>query len=229
VHEHAGGQRDPGRELAGELPGRRQSARACVVDEPRREREGQRQRDAELERQREAERELVVRERQAREARELQAAFSVRAQLSSYLVGAGARMRPSRPAANVEVAGTAPFDGARWESGTWIWVQGTWQWQWQKGGWVDSVQFGAAGGEAPVRTQTVVHQEPVQTTTTTSTSTAVEVSVPSGVTIGVPQGSISIDVRPVTPRTSKPAVRDHRRRESKDEAPPAHVRDHRRR
>ncbi len=203
----------------------------------------------ERERRIEIERERVVSERQGRdrlaaiederferERRELaqrhqQSAFAVRAQLSGYLVGSGARLRPPRPAAVAELAGTAPFDGARWESGTWIWIQGEWHWQWRKGGWVDSVQFGAAGGETVVRTHTpapAVRETTTTTTTTTTatatptstTSTTVDVSIPTGVSISVP--GVSIDVTPAPPRNRRrtapkteeqvPRVRDHRHR-----------------
>ena len=176
----------------------------------------------------EIEAELVARQEREREQRQLQGAFAVRTQLSGYLVNAGARMRPPRPAARVEIAGIAPFEGARWDAGTWFWIQGAWQWR--TGGWVDSVQFGAAGGETYVRTPGPVEREVVTTTTSTSSSSSsssasVEVAVPAGITISVPavQGSIS-----VTPaRRATPAVRDHRRRDTRTEEP--RVRDHRRR
>jgi hypothetical protein len=180
------------------------------------------------------ERERVERVEREREQRQLDMAFAVRAQLTGYLVGTGARLRPPRPAPLVEVAGTAPFDSARWESGTWVWIERTWQWR--KGGWVDSTRFGNAGGEVHVRAPAVVREIEVAPTTTqtatTQTTTTVDVSVPSGVTIAVPgvQGSISIDVKPAAPRAPSTTVRDHRRRDPrKDDAPPARVRDHRRR
>jgi hypothetical protein len=178
------------------------------------------------------ENERIARERREREQREQQIALSVRAQLTGYLVEAGARMRPPRPSMIVEVAGAAPFEGARWEAGAWIWVQASWQWQWRKGGWVDSTQFGDTGGDVAVRARTV-EPRPTATSSTTSTSTTTVTStttyetpaatvvtppatvvVPAGVTVEVPRGSITIDVRSTLPvRAKKPArVRDHRRR-----------------
>ncbi len=161
----------------------------------------------------EIEAELVARHEREREQRQLQGAFAVRTQLSGYLVSAGARMRPPRPAARVEIAGTAPFDGARWDAGTWLWVQGSWQWR--KGGWVDSVQFGAAGGETYVHAPAVVEREVVKNTSSSSSGSSVDVAVPAGITVSV------------TPaRKATPAVRDHRRRDTRTEEP--RVRDHRR-
>ncbi|MFN0245617.1 MAG: hypothetical protein ACKV2T_01830 [Kofleriaceae bacterium] len=181
----------------------------------------------ERERRIEIENERVARERREREQHELRIALSVRAQLAGYLVAAGARLRPPRPNMIVEVAGTAPFDGARWEAGVWIWVQESWSWQWRKGGWVDSTQFGDTGGDvvvrAPVLEAPTVTTRTVTTTTSSTTTSqpsttvvapATTVIVPAGVTVEVPRGSITIDVRPSPPtRTKKPArVRDHRRR-----------------
>lgn len=173
----------------------------------------------------EIERERIARERQAREERTLQVAFAVRTQLAGYLVTAGARLRPPRPAARIEIAGSAPFEGARWESGTWMWLEGTWQWR--QGGWVDSVQFGAAGGESYVRAPDAVREVEVAPTTTQAAA-EIDVSVPSRVTIGVPgvQGSISIGATRTAPR-ARSTVRDHQRPEPKADA--ARVRDHRRR
>lgn len=176
------------------------------------------------------ENERVARQRREREQRERQLVMSARMQLAGYLVNRGARMRPPRPSALVEVAGSAPFDGARWEAGTWMWIQAEWRWQWRKGGWVDATQFGDAGGEtvvrAPVREVEVVREvetvrevpPPPTTTTQTTTSTGTAVRVPASVTVGVPQGSITIDVKAAPPRVKSST----RRRE------PARVRDHRR-
>jgi hypothetical protein len=168
-------------------------------------------------------------ERGERERRNMEIALTARAQLAGYLVDAGARMRPPRPQMIVEVTGSAPFDGARWEGGTWIWRKDSWQWQWKKGGWVDSVQFGAAGGEtvvrAPAREVEPVVVETTHTTTTTvtappvQTETAVDVRIPASVTVEVPTGSISIGVQSAPPRVKRDSrtkerarVRDHRRR-----------------
>ena len=174
------------------------------------------------------EHERVARERREREQRERQLVMSARMQLTGYLVNLGARPRPPRPSMLVEVAGSAPFDGARWEAGTWIWIQAEWRWQWRKGGWVDATQFGDAGGEtvvrAPVREVEVVREVetvrevPSPPTTTQSTTTETSVRIPASVTVGVPQGSITIDVKAAPPRVKNST----RRRE------PARVRDHRR-
>ncbi len=176
----------------------------------------------ERERRIQIENERVARERMEREQRERQLALSARMQLTGYLVTAGARPRPPRPSMIVENAGTAPFDGARWEAGTWVWSQAAWQWQWRKGGWVDSTQFGDTGGEAVVRThvrETTIVREPAVVETVdapppapaaTAVSTDATVTVPTGITVKLP-ASISIDVRPAPRRTKPPRVRDHRR------------------
>ena len=164
-----------------------------------------------------------AREIHEREQHSLQLALSVRTQLTGYLVSAGARMRPPRPELIVEVAGLAPFEGARWEPGTWVWMAATWQWQWRKGGWIDSTQFGDAGGEVTVRARvdapvttttatTVTTESRPSTTVTTETRPSTTVVAPAGITVEVP-GTITIDVRPPSPAPKrKPSrVRDHRR------------------
>ncbi len=171
----------------------------------------------ERERRFEIERARVARAQREREQRELRLALSVRAQLTGYLLTAGARLRPPRPEMIVEVAGSAPFDGARWEAGAWIWVAESWQWQWRKGGWTDATQFGSTGGDVAVRAR-VPAPAPVTTTTATATATTTiespTVVIPTGVTVEVPRGSITIDVAPSRPTRVKnpPRVRDHRRR-----------------
>ena len=78
----------------------------------------------------------------------LDIALRTRAQLSYYLVHEGAVARPPMPALVAEVAGSAPYEGARWNTGVWVWANG--RWEWRAGTWsdpdvftgTDSVAFG---------------------------------------------------------------------------------------
>ncbi|HEX5061286.1 MAG TPA: hypothetical protein VFV99_18090 [Kofleriaceae bacterium] len=60
----------------------------------------------------------------------------VRAAMREYLIALGAIERPPMPAPKPEVPGDAPYDGAEWVAGEWIWT-GI-EWQWEVGVWRDA-------------------------------------------------------------------------------------------
>jgi hypothetical protein len=67
--------------------------------------------------------------------RQLDHALRARAALRARLVAFGAIPRPPRPASIAETPGDAPFSGARWMHGRWVWEADTWGWH--AGYWTD--------------------------------------------------------------------------------------------
>jgi hypothetical protein len=67
--------------------------------------------------------------------RHLDHALAARASLRARLVALGAIPRPPRPDPIAEQPGDAPFAGARWMLGRWVWEAGAWGWH--TGYWSD--------------------------------------------------------------------------------------------
>jgi hypothetical protein len=156
------------------------------------------QHEAELAVKLEAERARAEREAAALAELERQRgaeALRVRARIAGLLIGYGAVKRPPMPALLDENPGAAPFEGARWIAGHWVWESA--KWSWIRGGWRDDTVFGVAGG--PSNTDVVVDVAPP--------AAPVVVGAPP-VIIGVPPPVVVVPGVRVGPR---PPVVDHRR------------------